>query len=401
MSLTITYQTLFEVRIIHHYFLNLADKVYERMTQEEKAEVSLKYDCHDFFDIRPTEATQRFLSAHGCLFRQVSTGFLAGIKTEPGSLPGTGKPFINPDLDAHLDFIVTLTDPDFLNYTALPLTKNEGTLYYFDNRTDFRLRIAPNLSSVPPQFKPGDQYLPGEILVNNAANPTRLWCARVKTSASTASPDWMSEKKSEGFPVDFVNRNDRLRIVRGLLRYQVTVPGAEPEVTVRNSEGTLVTPRVTTYPGDRLSFSIDMTGFPDGIYTARFETPDALYSEDVTFFLLLLRETPFAVIRLYVTSNTPEFNLLTPAGDLTDSLLILRFRNRHTHWKFVGPTFNDDSVTPLPLPLTRLGMVQHVTVPDKNGVPVDDLPNPTRKMIRTAALTSATEIKYYSDIHIH
>ena len=42
-----------------------------------------------------------------------------------------------------------------------------------------------------------------------------------------------------------------------------------------------------------------------------------------------------------------------------------------------------------------------MSVPDKNGVPVDDLPNPEVTMIKAEAMIDEAEKKFYSEIHNH
>jgi hypothetical protein len=79
----------------------------------------------------------------------------------------------------------------------------------------------------------------------------------------------------------------------------------------------------------------------------------------------------------------------------------LRFRNRATHWRYVGKQFNAFSVTTNPMPLTRFGVIDNVSVPDKNGTPVDDLPGPEVTMIKAEALAVEAEKKFYSEIHIN
>jgi hypothetical protein len=107
------------------------------------------------------------------------------------------------------------------------------------------------------------------------------------------------------------------------------------------------------------------------------------------------------MIHLSLKSNVPDYHMTDDHQDLLSPVYMIRFRNRATHWRYVGKNFNTSSVTNEPLPLTRFGVITDVAVPDKNGVMLEDLPNPGNTMIRTDALTSADEKKYYSEIHIH
>ncbi len=93
--------------------------------------------------------------------------------------------------------------------------------------------------------------------------------------------------------------------------------------------------------------------------------------------------------------------MLDPQGFMRSPVYELRFRNRRTRWRYIGKKFNDTSVTDTPLPLTRFGFIENVTVKDKNGIPVTDLPNPTLSIIKTEALVKTTEKYFYSEIHIN
>jgi hypothetical protein len=93
--------------------------------------------------------------------------------------------------------------------------------------------------------------------------------------------------------------------------------------------------------------------------------------------------------------------MLDPLGNMRSPTYELRFRNRMTRWRYIGKKFNIDSVTDTPLPLTRFGFIENVTVLGKNGELIDDLPNPAVSIIKTEALTKTTEKNYYSEIHIN
>lgn len=67
MSVTIAYEILFEVKILHHYFLNRAQVVFDRIPLAERAALMLSYDCREFVEIRPTPSCEQMLRSHRCL----------------------------------------------------------------------------------------------------------------------------------------------------------------------------------------------------------------------------------------------------------------------------------------------------------------------------------------------
>jgi hypothetical protein len=403
MSFSIAYNILFEVKILHHFFLNRGDKAYDTMNDEEKADIMLKYDVRDFFDIKPTEDCKRILRSHNCLCKMTSNGIIAGLRAEPdGSQPPKFSSFMPLADDLKLTFLVSLRDMDFMNYTALPLKGNENRVYSFQNTTTGNPKKFPALSTIPPIYKAATEYMPGDMLSDNALNQTKLFTAKLKTSNATSNAtDWLKEQTADNVTLQYVNSNDRYPIVRGTYLYKVTSAGVEPAVTVKTANGITITPEVMVLPGEFRSLQVDMRLFPDGFYMAHVESADHLYQDDVAFYLLQQRETPFGIIQLTVKSDDAAFNMVDAQGFLRSPVYELHFRNRFTHWRYAGKKFNADSVTDGPLPLTRFGFIENVKVKGKDGSFIDDLPNPSVSIIKTEALTSPAERKFYSEIHIN
>ncbi len=408
MSITVTYNILFEVKILHHYFLNKGLDNFERMDESAKAEMMLKYDVREFFDIRPTAECQKNLDRHHCIFKATSTGIIVGMKAEPDGLnPLKCKPW--PELDDELlfTFLVNLNEPNLLNYTALPLTGNSSQLYVFQNLTGPRAKAYPSLCTTPPAYVAGPDYLPGDMVTDNPENPATLFTAMHKTSSLTAnSKEWLAEERGDGYPVSYANLNDRHPVVRERMVYRVKTAGVKPTVVVKSASGTTVTPKTTLVPvdlqpGEFQSIQIELGGLPEGFYSLHAESDDHTYKDEVAFFLLQQRQTPFGILQLQVKSDTTAYNMLDPEGFLLSPTYELRLRNRATHWRYVGKNFNASSITHSSLPLTRFGFIKQVKVTDKDGNEVDDLPNPAVAMIKAEALSIAEEKNFYSEIYIH
>lgn len=403
MSVTISYSILFEVRILHHFFLNRGEADYEKMTEEEKSRVMLYYDVRDIFDIVPTDECKQILDSHQCLFKTTSQGLLVGLRAKPdGQDPLKFKPFKDPSADVRFTFLLTLRDHEFLNYTALPLSGNDGRVYVFRNAGEGQPRIFPGLSVTPPQFDNTAEYMPGAILSNNVNNPTEIYVARLKTTNGTATAsDWLKEKKADGYAMAFANENDRHRLVQGRLTYIVKTAGVEPVATITNEAGVVVTPKVTLVPGDFSTIQLDLRGFPEGFYSMHLESLAPAYTDDITFYLVQSRTVPFGIMELHVKSDAAAYDMLDAQGFMLSPAYELRFRNRATNWRYIGKEFNANSFTAQPLPLTRYGFIENVKVKDKDGIEVDDLPNPPNTMIQTEAMIEPAEKRFYSEIHIN
>lgn len=402
MSITITYGILFEVKVMHHYFLNKGETAYDVMSDAEKANMMLKYDARQIFEIVPTDECRKMLTAHNCVFKSTSTGIIVGLRAESdGTEPIKFKPFTDLADDLMFTFMVRLRDMDLMNYTALPFTGSSGRIFTFQNTVAGGPKKFPALSAIPPVYEAAKEYLPGDMLSDNLNNQTKLFTARQKTTAATSSADWLTEQAADNLPLQYVNGNDRHPLVRGIFSYRVKDANVEPVATVKTAGGVTVTPRVTTLPGEFRTLQVDMRDFPEGFYSMHIESAAPVYSDDTAFYLLKQRETPFGIIQLHVKSDDGAYNMLDPQGFLRSPSYELRFRNRLTRWRYIGKKFNEASVTSNPLPLTRFGFIDNVAVMGKEGDLIEDLPNPAVTIIKTEALTKASEKNFYSEIHIN
>jgi hypothetical protein len=403
MSITITYGILFEIKIMHHYFLNKGKEFFDRMSDTDKTKMMLKYDARDIFEIKPTEECSKILNACNCIFKPTSTGILVGFRAESnGLLPPKFKPFKSLADNAIFTFLIKLHDLDFMNYTALPFNGNSGQVFTFQNTISGSSKKFPSISSIPPVYKSAKEYLPGDMLSNNPNNQTKLFTALKKTTNNTSTiTDWRTEQLADNLPLQYVNVNDRHPLVRGIFSYQVKVANVEPTATIKTASEITVTPKVTMLAGDFRTLQIDMREFPEGFYTMHVQSAAPVYTDDVAFYLLQQRESPFGIIQLNVKSDDAAYNMLDQQGFMRSPTYELRFRNRSTCWRYIGEKFNDASVTDSPFPLTRFGFIENVSVKDKNGNLVHDLPNPSLSIIKTEALVKTTEKNFYSEIHIN
>lgn len=403
MAVTITYNKLFEVKILHHFFLNKGELVFDSMTDEERALMTLNYDVRDFFDIYPTPECQKVLNSHNCVFKPTSQGIIIGVRAEGDDQnPPNISPFNPFGDDQVFTFVIQLKDMGFMNYTALPFIGSSGKIYVFSNLISGSPRSFPSLTSNPPVYVADKEYYPGDMLCNDPDNLSNLYTALKKTSNPvTNADDWITETVADSVPLNYANLNDRHSVVRGILRYKVSETGVTPSTTVKAASGAIITPEINILAGEYSTVQLDMRGFPDGFYTIHFESQAPHYEDDIAFYLFQQRSNPFGIISLALQSDNLDYNMIDANGFLRSPVYELRFRNRRTYWRYIGKAFNANSVTENPLPLTRFGVINNVTVKDKDGADVEDLPNPGYSPVKTEALSIPDENKYYSDIHIN
>ena len=105
------YQRLFEVRLLHHYWLDEGATVFDLITDQAKKDARLlRYNRRPFLGVKPTPKTEKELSSFRCLFRETALGFVVVV-------PNTA---IVP-ADTVFNFTITVWDRQFYNYTSLTL----------------------------------------------------------------------------------------------------------------------------------------------------------------------------------------------------------------------------------------------------------------------------------------
>jgi hypothetical protein len=105
------YLRLFEIRVLHHYWLDEGDQEFDHLQQDTTGAAHLlAYDARTFLAVTPTAATARTLKNLGCIYRDTPLGCAVAVHGE-AILP----------TDAQLDFAVALRGADVLGYTALTL----------------------------------------------------------------------------------------------------------------------------------------------------------------------------------------------------------------------------------------------------------------------------------------
>jgi hypothetical protein len=118
--IAIGYQRLFEVRLLHHYWLDEGATMFDALPDETKEKRLLKYDKRLFLSVIATAATDRMLKGLRGVLKDTALGFVVAVP----------KVTLIPD-DAVFEFVLTVQHTDFFNYTALTLPEQKiYELYY-------------------------------------------------------------------------------------------------------------------------------------------------------------------------------------------------------------------------------------------------------------------------------
>lgn len=291
------YKRLFEVRLLHHYFLDEGQTDFTALPNHKQIKALSAYDCRQFLSIYPAPSSAQSLMGLGCRFCALPTGFTV-VAPDQRVIPA----------GAVFDFTVTVRDHEFFNYTALTLwkrdiyeIKKEERIYRFKEN----VFLFSNLSGVQTG---GKLFLSKPLPTWNPAN---AWPAEALLADGTDLVQLTGDYPGSGSP---------LRRVLG--------PAAGFPLFVHTED----VPPVAPPPG--------LSGVPARGVELRDEWPRDL----------------FALIRIAAKRpGDPDFSLVdrnVPDGPVFE----LHFKNRSTRWRYFKK--NDQSFIteePAPLPLTFSG----------------------------------------------
>ncbi len=430
MSNLLSYKPLFEVKVIHHYWLDRGKAIFQIPDDisNNQWHSLAKYDLTNFLRVLPESTTASRLKGLGMVFRQTPHGFTVYCRKHNNN---PDKPFIEPDLTDKLTFFIYLKDPRFYNYTALPFPtrqlplihlntesplslSGDSTLYFsnrkpppFNGKEKSNIH-APTLSAPPPDYQNSITYVPGNVVTRN----NKTYFAREKTTGT--APESAAEKWEEYTPVNpgianqsdvaplapesflLENPYDEEAIVKLLpLNHD---PGGNVYDNNRPLINKTLLPPGESQSKDDHTLLINTGTYPAGCYLIQIEnTVTGDIRAGRCFFAGEHSEQNIlGVTELFFNSELNSYNLLKDSGAFPDStpVFIVRFKNRHTHWRYLQAdqsSFPDED-NPLVAfnPLTFRGTID-VTQNGSNG---NRLPNPNANMIKPE------NDRYYSEIFI-
>jgi hypothetical protein len=128
--LTASYNRLFEVRLLHHYWLDEGATVFDKLAAAKQNQRLLTYDVRPTFGIAPAASTQTLLANLGCVFKATGLGFIVGAPQ------GTAIA-----ADIVFSFVVSVQDANVFAYTALTM-RPQAIYMAFDPNNNSPDRIA-------------------------------------------------------------------------------------------------------------------------------------------------------------------------------------------------------------------------------------------------------------------
>ena len=127
MSNTISYKSIFNLNIMHHYFLDNGELAF---INTKAPEVFSGHNVNNYLHLTPSMATEKRLTSNQLFFKTTTSGATCLVSTKSYT-------DLTPKVDlsnATLDFLMYVKDPLFGKYT-----EHSGgikDIYYFSNHTD-------------------------------------------------------------------------------------------------------------------------------------------------------------------------------------------------------------------------------------------------------------------------
>ncbi len=302
-SIITGYKRLFEIRLLHHYWLDEGATVFDLIAdQTKKARRLLQYDMRPFLAVTPTNATMKAFNGLGGVFKNTALGCLVAV---PDSVVIAQ--------DAVYEFAVTVRHADVLNYTALTLRPQKVYEIYHQSE-DQVYRYKEN---VP--------------VLSNLTGATRGTGSDKMLFLSKEIPTLAADDQVEAL------------FISGNVLEQLT--SDQPNANTQSLHNPATDFPIFVHQGD-----VPTIVPPSGLVGA--PARGVRLSNEIT-------DEVFALIHLSaVRENDEDFSLIDSNGHAKTAhpVFQVRFKNRSTFWQYLNKsTESVDSTEPNPLPLTYFG----------------------------------------------
>lgn len=339
MGFSITYKTLFEVKILHDFLLNKGLTSFAGLPINEQDEILKRYNIHDYIEIEPTAECRRIMANYKLKVRKTPFGFIVGVKIDERVNNGTTTswPFIDFSTFLSLTFSVSIVDPNFINFTNINQSLSGDHIYYLSNIKTASVGLYPSLSSSIPRFSRDVDYMPGDLIIRS----NRLYesLLEIPSGSNFRSTQWMElDTKS------YFHFNDRIKVANGGYTYKfkdsnitmanIVIVNAKEEVVFEVS-------LEESLPMEQ--YSIPLQGFTQGTHKLLVEGNGG-YSDEEQFIWHreFITKKPFAVIEIaqLPAEQADEYELLNPADgsirpDEDVRLFEICFKNRSSYWCYI------------------------------------------------------------------
>ena len=296
------YKRLFEVRLLHHYWLDEGATVFDLVPdQTKKSTRLLQYDMRSFLAVTPTAPTAKVLNGLGGVYKNTALGCIVAV---PNSA-------VVP-VDTMFEFVVTVQDAALFRYTVLTLRPQRiHELFHQPEEKTYRYKEnVPVLSNL--------------------------------TGASRGTGLNKSLFLSEEIPALAADDQVEALVLFGNALLQLT--GDQPGAGTQQLNALATNLPVFVHQGD-----VPAIVPPTGLVGV--PARGVMLSDDIP-------DNVFALIRLSAQANDSDFSFIDSSGHAktTHPIFQIRFKNRSTIWQYFNKSTGAVDSTELnPFPLTLFG----------------------------------------------
>jgi hypothetical protein len=397
----IHYRKLFEVRILHEFYLS-QNSIKSFFDQDDNTRTNYldtqvqnnRYDIWKDLSVEPSEATIKTMEDYHLRFVRTKTGFFMGIKAKEEK--DLFSPFITPTEEIPFTYQVKVKNPYFKNFTNLRLNSTLPSIYYFSNSNKEGTKVFPSFSVPVLAFSNGRIYELGEVsdiggtvmeaITSTTTSHVGNW--RIYPLVSTAH-----EGDRVLLPLQFYYSFERDSDVRNVV-FTLSTSLGKIVKTIRLS-GMVKLDKVW------LNFSTDDTfnhnQIEDGTYLLEINGDGYYRQERVLLNSKLYSASNLAMIEINYTAGDQQYNLLEPDGTIKTDFPVfeIRLKSRITYWRYHSNTGMRLKTTPttspfltpennalksnMPIAMNALPMK---FVDEKHVIPSVFLPNPQNQSFR-------------------
>jgi hypothetical protein len=297
------YKLLFEIRLLHHYWLDEGDIIFDLILEQEKRdERLLAYDRRSFLAVAPTATTAKALGGIGGVFKDTGLGCLVAVP-DAAVVP----------VEVVFEFVVTVKNMAFYNHTALTLRPQKiYELYHQPEDKTYRYK-----ENVP--------------VLSNLTGAWRVIESDKGLFLSREIPSLATDDQVES-----------LVLSNGAL---VQLTGDQPGAGTEEIHAQATDVPVFVHQGD-----VPVIVPPSGLAGA--PARGVLLTDDIA-------DNVFALLRLSaVRADDGDFSFIDGSGHAkaTHPVFQTRFKNRSTFWQYLSKVTGEvNSTESKPLPLTYFG----------------------------------------------
>lgn len=228
MAFEITYKPLFQVNILHLFFLNKGEVAFASLSESEKEKQLISHNISNFFTVCATVESVQKLNGYNMVLRPTNTGFDVWTKVIQSD---ESSPFIDIDDTLELSFLLKQKNHTFINISDLKFESTDK-LFLFSNKhlsseaSNFPLIKKVDSATVSDAYVLTDESATNELAKLNVAERQNLFGIvkiHMKGNSSGMNVTTAQQKIRTPNQVFYVVFNNRKTIWRYIFEENQTV----------------------------------------------------------------------------------------------------------------------------------------------------------------------------------